>query len=86
MSCIRFLNAPPDPIREASVQARVWLGQNLRDPSSLEIIQEQPIGVNGKDVALMVQYRARNGFGGMSVETKIFMIRDGEVSSIRDFP
>ena len=45
-----------------------WLKDNLRDPDSYEHIETRitPVNTAGEHTLLM-QYRARNGFGGMNV-------------------
>lgn len=47
-----------------------WLKDNLRDPDSYEHIETRitPVNTAGEHTLIM-QYRARNGFGGMTVET-----------------
>jgi hypothetical protein len=46
------------------------LRDQLRDPDSLEIIEERLVrpGRNGGEVGYYAKYRAKNGFGGYSVE------------------
>ena len=49
---------------------RQRLEATLREPDSLEIIEENLIrpGRNGGEVGYYAKFRARNGFGGTSVE------------------
>jgi hypothetical protein len=81
-----MMNPKTDPGLEAIGVADVYLKDQLRDPSSLEIIRQEVVGGTESDgVGVMIQYRAKNGFGGMNVETKIFMVKNGAVVSATDF-
>ncbi|MEK6860020.1 MAG: hypothetical protein AABX54_04365 [Nanoarchaeota archaeon] len=52
------------------IVARQRLKDKLRDPDSLQIIEEKVIrpGKYGSDVGYWCKYRAKNGFGGYTVE------------------
>ena len=62
-------SGPPDDFSLKYV-GRQRLEATLKDPDSLEIIEERLIrpGVNGGEVGYYAKFRARNGFGGMNVE------------------
>jgi hypothetical protein len=67
--------APDDGWDEIAVKyvVRQRLEPVLKDPSSLEIISVEKIdGLNGNPWSVQATYRAKNGFGGYSVETQIF--------------
>jgi hypothetical protein len=76
---------PPDPVIDAKVAAKIWLKNNLRDPDSLEIIKMEPMGGDAKSLVLAVEYRAKNGLGGYNVETKLFLVKNGEIAEVNDF-
>ena len=56
-------------------QVKSWLNANLKDPSSLEFIEWSPVSKT-KDGGFMVRvkYRAKNSFGGHSVESRMFFL------------
>lgn len=58
-----------------SRQVKRVMEATLRDPDSFEEIETRitPIDKDGKH-ALILKYRARNGFGGMNVGTALFSI------------
>jgi len=57
--------------------------QNLRDPSSFELIQTRVTPVNSdRRHGLRMEYRARNGFGGMTVETATATYRNDNCSVV----
>jgi hypothetical protein len=58
------LSKPDDTFLRQYV-AEQRLKENLRDPSSLEVISSEV----DADKNVTIQYRAKNGFGGMSTET-----------------
>ena len=62
-------SGPPDDFSIKYV-GRQRLEATLKDPNSLEIIEERLIrpGRNGGEVGYYARFRARNGFGGMSIE------------------
>ena len=61
--CI-FLTHNPTP---TDYSARDKLRNNLREPNSLEIIEERKVGDK-----TYFKYRAKNGFGGYSIEEGIY--------------
>lgn len=73
------------PIKKAGGYREVkdYLMKTVRDPSSLEIItfyEAQPITAFGIDGwGIRVTYRAKNGFGGYSVEDGVALVREGQV-------
>jgi DNA-directed RNA polymerase subunit RPC12/RpoP len=60
---------PPDPIAEARFQKTVLfaagLKKSLREPESFDV---EAAFANQDASVICIQYRARNGFGGMNVE------------------
>ena len=75
---------PRDPYAEASYAAEQWLKANLRDPDSLEIINTAPVSNGDIGALITVQYRAKNGFGGYNVETKLFLVKGFKVVETSD--
>jgi hypothetical protein len=69
LSCDGAANRAPDDFSIKYV-GRQRLESQLRDPGSLEIIEERVVrpGRNGGEVGYYAKYRARNGFGGYNVE------------------
>jgi hypothetical protein len=56
-------------------QVKNWLKHNLRDPDSLEFEFWSPLEKAGPHgYAVRCRYRAKNGFGGYSVEDKVFAL------------
>lgn len=73
---------------DASVyQVKHFLNDNLKDPSSYDplewsAVQTTPDG----QYYVRHKYRARNGFGGMNIENKIFYLdKNGNVIGYKDF-
>jgi len=56
-------------------QVKSWLKSNLKDPSSLKFIEWSKVfrESNG-EFSVRVKYRAKNSFGGYSVENKVFYL------------
>lgn len=68
-------------------QVESWLRQNLKDPESLEIIEWYKV-VDRKDgsFSVVVEYRARNGFGGFNVEKmKFYLDSGGKITDYSDY-
>ncbi len=83
---------PPAPVVSNSAwDGSVWqverfLERNLKDPDSFEAIEWSPVLDTGDGFTVRCQYRARNGFGGMVVENKLFRLSlNGDVVSHTDF-
>jgi hypothetical protein len=81
--------APPeDPYSECAL-VRKWLGENLGDPGSLQVIswkRESYTVPDPKDpqkafdaIRMVVKYRAKNAYGALAVTQQSFWVRDGEV-------
>lgn len=49
---------------EAIVNLRVLISKNLNDPNSFEVI-DQKTWVAGETIVVMIDYTAKNGFGGV---------------------
>src|ERR1017187_4388860 len=64
----RRRNGPSDV--DIKLEGRERLNRTLRDPDSLQIIEEQVVrpGKNGGRVGYYVKYRAKNGFGGYTID------------------
>lgn len=62
-----------------------YLKSSLRDPDSYESIEWSPLVENDDGTyGLRHTYRARNGFGGMNVETKTFLFSsNGSIQAVR---
>lgn len=57
------------------VAIEFWFDKNLKDPDSLEVIQwSTPSETADGNWLLAVKYRARNSFGGMAVESRVFTL------------
>lgn len=72
---------------DGSVQiAENYLKSHLRDPDSLKYESWSPVFLfenkNNKYWATRVTYRAKNGFGGFTKESKMFLIQHGQVVSV----
>lgn len=67
-------------------QVKDYLKKNLKDPDSYESIEWSDV-VKQSDGSFRVRhkYRAKNGFGGYVVESKVFVLdKDGNVTDILD--
>ena len=75
----------PEIMRAGETEIMAWFRGNLREPGSLEIIDwsgDYTLEDGGKVVA--VKYRAANGFGGFTVETRGFVFApDGAIIGTR---
>ena len=75
-----------EPERAGEHEIMAWFAGHLRDTGSLEIIEwgdELPLSDGGSVVA--VRYRAANGFGGFTVETRGFVFdADGRIIATRN--
>lgn len=60
------------------VRAERWLKESMRDPGSFEV---DGVGMNPATKYICIQYRARNGFGGMNRENAVLTDKDQWVSS-----
>lgn len=64
-------------------EANEWLRQNLRDYESMKLVECSVIIGYGDDAwAQRVKYRAQNGFGGMNLEERLFVMRNGRVIDV----
>jgi hypothetical protein len=64
-------------------QVKQYLNVALKDPSSFEAITWGNVLRTCDGYTVFVKYRARNGFGGMTVSAQVFnMDRDGSVVSV----
>lgn len=68
-------------------QVKSWLKSNLKDPSSVKYIEWS--NVNDEEnggFSVRVKYRAKNSFGGYSIENKIFYLNSsGNVTYYVDY-
>lgn len=75
---------------KARYSAEAVLKENLRDPSSLEIININSVPQNlpGKNgFVVYIKYRAKNGFGGYTIEEKYFTAdSEGNLTNILRSP
>jgi hypothetical protein len=55
-----------------------YVKENLRDPASYDHIETRisPVSKKGEHVLIM-KYRAKNGFGGMNVESLVATVKNG---------
>lgn len=65
--------------RRALVVAMATLTKSLRDPDSL-VLEGKHVSKDGKYVCL--EYRARNGFGGMDRGLAFFDLKTGKVNEV----
>lgn len=82
--------SPPDPQRlksetidTGSIKSRMadaireWFQKNLRDPESLEVIEESGLRrLEAGGWLTIVRYRSRNAFGGFAIESIAFEFDD----------
>lgn len=88
MFCFSPLNTTSEPLGEKGMVSPCvseYLSQNLRNPGSLDVMScSDVMKVEDGKYVQKVRYRAANGFGGYSIETKKFYIekdgREWEVS------
>lgn len=52
---------------------------SLREPDSFQHIQTGVVDMGAEGVMVLMRYRARNGFGGMNVETDMCMIKNSQL-------
>jgi len=55
-------------------QVKMYLKDNLKDPKSVEYIEWSDVIKEGKYYIVRCKYRARNSFGGYTIENKLFYI------------
>ena len=71
-----------DPWTGSVRQAPEYLAANLKDPSSLEIIEWGKVKKAGAGYSVSCTFRARNSFGGYNVQTEVFLFnKDGYLIS-----
>ena len=72
---------------DASVyQVKHFLDENLKDPDSYEPLEWSAVQTTSDGYYVRHKYRARNGFGGMNIENKIFYLdKNGNVTGYKDF-
>ena len=72
---------------DASVyQVEQFLDDNLNDPDSYDPIEWSAVQPTKNGYYVRHKYRARNGFGGMNIENKIFYLdKDGNVTGYTDY-
>lgn len=64
-------------------EVMAYLKIALKEPDSFEAIEWSPVKRNCQGYSVRVMYRARNGFGGMTIENQTFQIgRDGMVIEV----
>ena len=67
-------------------QVKSWLKENLKDPKSVEYLDWSPVTRHGTGYLVRVKYRAKNSYGGYSVEEKLFSLDSmGSVVSVMDY-
>lgn len=67
----------------AKTAAILMLKKNLRDPGSLEIIEASAGKTGENEYFVQIDYRAKNGFGGYSVEKlSLLSDKDGNVLEV----
>ncbi len=61
-------------------QVERFLKDNLKDPKSFEAVQWYPVQKDADGFVVRVRYRARNSFGALVLEDKVFLLdRAGNV-------
>ena len=72
---------------DASVyQVKQFLDDHLKDPDSYDPIEWSAVQSTENGYYVRHKYRARNGFGGMNIENKIFYLdKDGNVTGYTDY-
>ena len=86
-----FINNLSDPVKNSGLDASVYqveqfLDDNLRDPDSYESIDWSPVTETENGYYVRHKYRARNGFGEMKIENKIFYLdENGNVIRYTDY-
>ena len=55
-------------------QVEQYLKRHLKDPDSFQAIEWSPVRRSCEGYAVRVKYRARNSFGGMVIEEKLFRL------------
>ena len=72
---------------DASVyQVEQFLYDNLKDPDSYDPIEWSAVQKTKNGYYVRHKYRARNGFGGMNIENKIFYLdENGNVIRYTDY-
>lgn len=86
-------SAPQEIVYNSSWDASVkqvdkWLRDNLNDPKSLEIVEWSKVvkTEDGSGYLVRCKYRAKNSFGAMVLENKIFALdKDGVVTYSEDW-
>ncbi len=67
-------------------QVKSWLKSNVKDPSSLDFIEWSEVERISSGYRVRVKYRAKNSFGALVIENKIFyMNSDGSVTRSTDY-
>ena len=57
-----------------------WIEDRAHDPKSLEWLYWSPLMSNGAKLGVTVRYRARNAFGALVLEDRVFFLdRSGRV-------
>lgn len=80
-----------DPVKNNGLDASVYqveqyLKNNLRDPDSYKPMEWSAVQKTKNGYYVRHKYRARNGFGGMEIENKIFYLdKDGNVTGYTDY-
>lgn len=65
-------------------QVKKYMMSNLRDPDSYDPIEWSPVVKKNNQYIVRHKYRAKNGFGGLNIENKIFTLNsNGEVISVK---
>ena len=86
-----FINNLSDPVKNSGLDASVYqveqfLYDNLKDPDSYDPIEWSAVQKTKNGYYVRHKYRARNGFGGMNIENKIFYLdKDGNVTRYTDY-
>ena len=86
-----FINNLSDPVKNSGLDASVYqveqfLYDNLKDPDSYDPIEWSAVQKTKNGYYVRHKYRARNGFGGMNIENKIFYLdEDGNVTRYTDY-
>ena len=86
-----FINNLSDPVKNSGLDASVYqveqfLYDNLKDPDSYDPIEWSAVQKTKNGYYDRHKYRARNGFGEMKIENKIFYLdENGNVIRYTDY-
>ena len=70
-----------------AVRVEVYLKTHVKDPDSLQIIEwGQEVELSSGHYAIWCKWRAKNSFGGYTVEDRNFLLEGDKVTLVEDLP